>query len=176
MKLIPPNVSEFDGSCDGCLPGPRPRGHAGPGQSTVTPNQQFGDMMQFISGLLPLLGTMPCKRACSESLSPVRRNPVTPVQKAHVSPSLSPVPAADSELQSCLSDFVAVKGIDLTVSEEALMALNLMPDIIPEVPVQHLCDITHAMEGQALKLHVFCHGWNAHLEEKKEKRRRIANN
>jgi hypothetical protein len=147
------------------LPGPRPRGRAGSGQSTVTPNQQFGDMMQFISELLPLLSSMSRKRACSESSSPVRHNPVTPVWKAHVSPPLSPVPAADSELRSCLSDFAAMKGIDLTSCEEVLMALDLTPDIIPEVPVQRLCDITHATEGQVLKLHVFCCGWNARLEQ-----------
>jgi len=172
-KLVPPNISEFDGSRDGRLPGPRPRGRAGPGLSAATPNQQLGDMMQFISGLLPLLGNMSRKRARSESSSPIRRSPVTPVRKAPVSPPLSPIPTANSELRSCLSDFAEAKGIDLTVCEESLTALDLTPDIIPDVPVQRLCDITHATEGQILKLHVFCRGWNARLEEKKEKRRRI---
>ena len=172
-KLVPPNISEFDGSRDGRLPGPRPRGCAGPGVSTTFPNQQLGDVMQVISGLLPLLGGMFRKRAHSESLSPICRNPVTPVRKAHMSPPLSPIPMANSELRSCLSDFAEAKGIDLTACEEALATLDLTPDIIPDVPVQRLCDITHATEGQIFKFHVFCHGWNARLEEKKEKRRHI---
>ncbi|EDR02051.1 uncharacterized protein LACBIDRAFT_332644 [Laccaria bicolor S238N-H82] len=92
---------------------------------------------------------------------------------APMSLPLSPIPTANSELRSCLSDFAEAKGIDLTACEEALTALDLTPDIIPDVPVQRLCDITHATEGQILKLHVFCRGWNARLEEKKEKRRRI---
>ena len=85
----------------------------------------------------------------------------------------SPFSQADSELRSCLSDFAETKGIDLTACEVALTTLDLTPDITPDVPVQHLCDITHATEGQILKLHVFCHGWNACLEEKKEKQPRI---
>ena len=172
-KLVPPNISEFDGTRDGRPPGPRPRGRAGPGVSTTFPNQQLGDVMQVISGLLPLLGGMSRKRARSESLSPIRSNPVTPVRKARMSPPLSPIPTANSELRSCLSDFAEAKGIDLTACEEALATLDLTPDIIPDVPVQRLCDITHATEGQIFKFHVFCRGWNARLEEKKEKRRRI---
>ncbi|KIJ96371.1 hypothetical protein K443DRAFT_107389, partial [Laccaria amethystina LaAM-08-1] len=172
-KLVPPNISEFDGSRDGRLPGPRPRGRAGPGLSATAPNQQLGDMMQFISGLLPLLGKVSRKRAHSESSSPIRCSPFTPVRKAPISPPLSPIPTANSELRSCLSDFAEAKGIDLTACEEALTALDLTPDIIPDVPVQRLCDIAHATEGQILKLHAFCRGWNARLEKKKEKRRRI---
>ena len=90
-----------------------------------------------------------------------------------MSPPLSPIPTANSELRSCLSDFTEAKGIDLTACEEALATLDLTLDIIPDVPVQHLCDITHAMEGQIFKFHVFCRGWNARLEEKKEKQHRI---
>jgi hypothetical protein len=97
-KLVPPNISEFDGSRDGRLPGPRPRGRAGPGLSATAPNQQLGDMMQFISGLLPLLGKVSRKRAHSESSSPIRCSPFTPVRKAPISPPLSPIPTANSEL------------------------------------------------------------------------------
>lgn len=55
------------------------------------------------------------------------------------------------------------------------MVLELTPDIIPEVPVTRLFEVTGAVEGRIRKLQSYCKDWNAHLLAKKAqvKRRRL---
>jgi hypothetical protein len=57
------------------------------------------------------------------------------------------------------------------------MERELTPDIIPDVPVDHLCAITGVVEGRIRKFQVYCKRWNARLDAKREehaeKRRRI---
>jgi len=77
------------------------------------------------------------------------------------------MPAPTSELQVCLADFARIKNVDIMGSEPALNALDIMPDIIPHVPVARLCDITGAVEGQIYKFQAFCRDWSHRLEEKK---------
>lgn len=78
----------------------------------------------------------------------------------------SPIPGRNAEIRSCLTDFASVKGIDITGCEERLMALDLTPDIVPDVPVERLCSVTGALEGQLRKFQNFCKEWNARLDEK----------
>ncbi|KDQ54005.1 hypothetical protein JAAARDRAFT_49588 [Jaapia argillacea MUCL 33604] len=65
------------------------------------------------------------------------------------------------------TDFLKLKGIDLTNSETALMELELTLDIVADVPVAHLCKVMGAVEGCVQKFQVFCKEWNSRLEEKK---------
>jgi len=77
------------------------------------------------------------------------------------------MPALTSELQVCLADFACIKNVDIMGSEPALTTLDLMPDIIPRVPVAHLCDVIGAVEGQIYKFQAFFRDWSECLEEKK---------
>jgi hypothetical protein len=129
---------------------------------------------------LPLLGNLSGKRA--RSPSPVKAAPLvapqTPIRNKHLpSPPISPFPSVGSELRACLSDFAEAKGIDLTACEDALLSLELTPDIIPLVPVEQLCSVTGAIEGRIRKLQLFCTEWEVCLQEKRAhldaKRQRI---
>jgi len=51
--------------------------------------------------------------------------------------------------------------------EDSLMVLELTPDIIPDVPVVRLCEVTGAVEGRIRKLQSYCKDWYAHLLAKK---------
>jgi len=67
-------------------------------------------------------------------------------------------------------------GFDLTDCEDTLMQRKLTPDIIPEIPVDHLCTITGAVEGRVRRFRAYCQLWSARLDSKRaeyaEKRRR----
>jgi len=66
-------------------------------------------------------------------------------------------------------DFLRIKDIDLTACEAALATLDLTPDIIHEVPVPRLCEVTGAVEGQLWKFQSFCREWTERLDEKKRR-------
>jgi hypothetical protein len=72
------------------------------------------------------------------------------------------------ELHSCIGDFLRSKGIDLMASDPVLMALELIPDIVADVPVARLCEVMGAIEGRVHKFQVFCKEWNTRLEDKKQ--------
>lgn len=79
----------------------------------------------------------------------------------------SPIPKHDEELHSCLVDFLRLRRIDFLAFEDSLSKLDLTPDIIGDVPVERLCEITGAVEGKVRKLQRFCSDWIARLEEKR---------
>ena len=81
--------------------------------------------------------------------------------------AVSPLPDAGSELRSCLEDFARVKGIDLIQHEAVLARLDLTPDILPDVPITRLCELTGAVEGQLWKLQVYCKEWYTRLQKKR---------
>lgn len=85
---------------------------------------------------------------------------------------LSPPPAPGSELHACLSDFAKAMDIDLSGCEDSLMVVEFTPDIIPDIPVARLCEITGVVEGRLRKLQTFCKGWNSHLLAKKAQTKR----
>jgi hypothetical protein len=73
------------------------------------------------------------------------------------------------ELHSCIGDFLRSKGIDLMASDPVLMALELIPDIVADVPVARLCEVMGAIEGRVCKFQVFFKEWNTCLEDKKRR-------
>ncbi|KAJ7831762.1 hypothetical protein B0H14DRAFT_2365025 [Mycena olivaceomarginata] len=168
--LSAPNIPDFDGPRDGRISNVKSRGRSGPHSSQASSSSSSNDTNSLLmAALIPLIGGLSRKR--SRSPSPKRT-------AAQVSPPLSPMPASGAELRSCLSDFAEMKGVDMMASEDALLALDLTPDIIPSVPVNRLSKLTGAVEGRVLKLQAFCTEWQARLDAKKnrqvEKRPRIA--
>ncbi|GBE80911.1 hypothetical protein SCP_0306320 [Sparassis crispa] len=75
--------------------------------------------------------------------------PSTPIwhTSLHSPPSTLGMPHDAADLHSFLVAFLEKKGIDMLSSEDALAAQELTPDIIPEVPLAHLCELTGAVEG-----------------------------
>jgi hypothetical protein len=72
------------------------------------------------------------------------------------------------ELHACLADFKRFKSIDLTSHENALAALELTPDILSDVPVARLGEVTGVVEGKLWKLQAFCKEWSKRQEVKRQ--------
>jgi len=169
---------EFDGIRDGRLSSSvKARGRSGP-RRALTPPPVSDPATLLVTAMIPFLTGLASGSASSwtgsafGSLS-TPHPPVTPARSHVPEPSVSvvfsPMPTPSSELHVCLADFLRLKNIDLTASESALAALDLTPDIIPQVPVARLCDVIPVVEGQAYKLKAFCKGWTERLEEKKRR-------
>ncbi|KIK42782.1 hypothetical protein CY34DRAFT_68804, partial [Suillus luteus UH-Slu-Lm8-n1] len=168
-KHEPPSTIDFDGVRDGHLLASKPRGRHGPyGQAVSAPSSNDATTL-LMAAMLPLLTNLSQKRTRSVSSTPPRRSR----QRMEI-PALSPLPAAGSELHTCLCDFAEASGIDIMICEDTLMALELTPDVIPDVPVARLCELTDIVEGRIRKFQAYCKTWNARLDLKKaEKRQRI---
>ena len=130
----------------------------------------------LMAAIIPLLTTLSQKHPRSRSRSR-SHSPSTPRRAKLASLPLSPLPRQGSELRTCLSDFLAASGLDLTDCEDSLMERELTPDIIPDIAFDHLCTITGAVEGRIRKFQAYCKLWNACLDTKKgeyaEKRKQI---
>jgi len=140
--------------------------------------------MLLMAAIIPLLTSMtsqshkrprsPLPLASFAPITPVH----TPVRKAaSVATPFSPLPGVGSELRACLSDFTETSGFDMTGCKESLADLELTPDIIPDVPVARLCEVTGTVKGRLRKFQAYCKTWNTRFQMKKaqcgEKRQRL---
>ncbi|KAJ7725512.1 hypothetical protein DFH07DRAFT_853905 [Mycena maculata] len=80
---------------------------------------------------------------------------------------MSPFAEPGSELHVCLLDFLKHKKIDLLHLETVFSELELTPDIITEVPMACLREISGMVEGRLWKFKIFCHDWTERLDEKR---------
>jgi hypothetical protein len=169
-KNEPPNTVDFDGVRDGHLQASKPHGR----NTSHAQGNATTEATSLLMAIMPLITGISQKRLCSPSLdTSLIRPPTTPLcgsQEASV--PLSPLPASGSKLWVCLSDFIAAMGINLTGCEDSLMVLEFTPDIIPDIPVAHLCEIMGAVEGHLWKLQTFCKDWNNCLLAKKAQMKR----
>lgn len=156
--------------CDGHLLTSKPRGRHGPyGQAVSAPSSNDATTL-LMAAMLPLLTNLSQKRTHSVSSTPPQRSR----QRMEI-PALSPLPAAGSELHTCLCNFTEASGIDIMICEDTLMALELTPDVIPDVPVARLCELTDIVEGRIRKFQAYCKTWNARLDLKKAEKRQCIN-
>ncbi|KAJ7880688.1 hypothetical protein B0H13DRAFT_2345482 [Mycena leptocephala] len=171
----PPNTVEFDGIRDGGIS--RPRGRGGPRTYGAGPSGGEGGntASMVLAAVLPLLQNLAPKadplKTPPRSILPVAF-PTTPRKYG----LLSPIPTTSSELHVCLDDFLKLKGINLLEIESALAALSLTPDIIANVPVLRLLEITKAAEGHLWGFQAFCREWSGRLEEKKRRLALVSSN
>ncbi|KAG6823841.1 hypothetical protein H0H92_008914, partial [Tricholoma furcatifolium] len=166
-KSMPPNVPEFDGAHDGGNDTPQPCGRNGlfpiPLPST---SGSINNNTLLITALIASL-KRGCSRSCSHS--PSHAGPSAPVK--HCCEELavfSSSPEPGTEIDACLQDFAHVKKIDMIGTVLSLQELELTPDIISQVPVSRLCEVTKAWEGHVIKLQQFCTSWQARYEVKLE--------
>ncbi|KAJ6601564.1 hypothetical protein B0H10DRAFT_1823908, partial [Mycena sp. CBHHK59/15] len=124
------------------------------------------DTTALLTALLPILQTLSLQNKTPPRTTLPRAFPTTP--RKPTSP-VSPIPTPSSELHSCLESFFKAKGINLLEAESALAAVGLTPDIISNVPVSRLGEITGAVEGHLWGLQSFSREWSARLQEKKRR-------
>ncbi|KAH8832105.1 hypothetical protein DL96DRAFT_1706489 [Flagelloscypha sp. PMI_526] len=174
-KNEPPNSIDFDGVRE-----VRPRGRNGPCTANLANSSPTADLGALLMAATVLLLTnLLSQQTASMSAAALPSTPsqmgdlcalpCTPGTVARIPPATppSPIPAKGDELKECLFDFFAHKEIDLRGSFSALSALDLMPDILYDVPVERLVEITGGIEGQIHKLRIFSKSWSEHLEEKR---------
>ncbi|KAK7688692.1 hypothetical protein QCA50_008230 [Cerrena zonata] len=146
----PPNTIEFDSVVDGRLIAPKPRGRLGPRSHSNENLQPTVDPTALLmTAMLPMLTNLAERHGSQHAPLP------------STSPVHQPDPKAQEQLRLCLRDFKLQKGIDFTMYEDRLARLDYTPDIIPEVDVAVLRDLTGAVDGQVLKLRVFCRDWKS---------------
>ncbi|KAG6846921.1 hypothetical protein H0H93_011079 [Arthromyces matolae] len=161
-KSMPPNIPEFDGARDGGDGAPRTRGRTGP--FSTSSSSASGPVDQSTLLFSALIASL--QRGRSRSRSP---RPSTPVKRRREETMVfSSPPEAGTEIEACLRDFAKDKAIDMIGAGSTLRDLELTPDIIPQVPVARLCEITEAHEGRVLKLQQFCTQWQTRYEAKLE--------
>ena len=124
-------------------------------------------------GLLPLLSAAlvgqqlaaPSSQAAAYALS---RPPSTPSRHVRTPPPpSSPMPPHAEELRHFLEALRIKKGIDLRESEHQLALLEYTPDILPDVPLDRLKEVTGAVDGRVLKLQAFAREWNERQAQKR---------
>ncbi|KAJ7229586.1 hypothetical protein C8J57DRAFT_1251772 [Mycena rebaudengoi] len=158
----PPNTVDFDGLRDGRLTSTRPRGRGGP-RAAASGGASSDATAILLAAMLPIISNLSSKPSMTDPTE--RAVPGTPM-KATLAP-LSPVPALGSELHACLTDFLWVKDIDILAAETSLSNLDLTPDIIPQVPMARLVEITGVIEGRLWKFQSFCRDWTDRCRGKK---------
>lgn len=138
----------------------KPRGRVGPrnsrGRGSGSPSTASDTTTLLLAAMLPIINNLAPKAHTSAADLPATppRAPIQPTMPATPTKPLaplSPVPNTASELHACLADLLKVKGIDLVGAEAVFANLDLTPDIILEVPVARLCEITGALEGRVWK-------------------------
>lgn len=163
-KHEPPNTVEFDGVRDGRSSVSKPRGRTGPRSSSES-NSASDPTTVLLAAMLPIIANMSQQRTPGTATPP--STPTRPAAGKSLSPS-SPIPVAGTELHACLVDFHRAKGIDLIGHEGSLAELDLTPDILSDIPVTRLGQITGAVEGKLYKLQAFCKEWSNRLEVKRQ--------
>ena len=152
----PPNHAEFDSVVEGRLAIPRARGRLGPrtlSNENLPPQPSVDSNTLLAMAILPALTNLTQQQRCNHSLLPQQAIP-TPGPSTY-----APDPKACEQLHRCLEDFKEQKGIDFTMFVDDLARLDYTPDIIPEVDIGALRDITKGVNGQILKFRVFCRDW-----------------
>lgn len=150
----------------------KPRGRTGPHVAVQPAPAQTSNSDVLLAAMIPFLTTMATN--ASAMVTPMRKStapePMTPT-KVRVTKMIpvprSPVPNHGDELHQFLLDLVQARKIDILDKEAALNALDLTPDIIPDIPLTRFCDLTGLVEGGALKAQKYCREWYARLEEKR---------
>ncbi|KAF8834082.1 hypothetical protein BDN67DRAFT_1016881 [Paxillus ammoniavirescens] len=159
-KHEPPNTIDFDGLCDGCLDVAKPRGRMGPHPPIPSTSASSNTTTMLLTAVTSLVAS---QLATKHVTNPSLALPSTPSHCRHhdVSTPLSPTPVVGTEVDSCLQDFLAQKGINLCDAKDVLTEFGLTPDILSDVPVSRFCDLLGTVEGRALKLQAFSRVWSS---------------
>jgi hypothetical protein len=152
---------DFDGVPDGRMSVSKPHSRTGPRSSPGSTNA-LDPTALLVTAMLPFIANM------SQNQSSPLPTPSTPARSAVGLPS-SPIPIPGSELHACLVDFNNAKGIDLIDHESVLANLDLTPDILSDIPVARLGQVTGVVEGKLWKFQAFCKEWNEWLAAKKQR-------
>lgn len=168
-KRVPPNSDEFDGTRGSehiaVMGGSRARGRHGP-------SSPFDPSMMML-GYFPWMAALAANQqmAATAGMAPIAHSathpPQTPRHSHHQSPPSSPMPPRGSELHHFLVALDTKKNVNMLAYEEQLMALDFTPDILPEVPVSRLKEITGAVDGTVMKMQLFAKEWVARQVEKR---------
>lgn len=94
--------------------------------------------------------------------------PQTPSRRQYRTPPTSPLPPRAEEIHQFLVALLAKRDVDLLSCEAALTAQDFTPDILPDVTLARLIEVTGAVEGRVMKMRQFAKEWVARQQEKRK--------
>lgn len=183
-RFVPPNVAEFDGpqGLGTAVSKPRGRGPAQRAPSTATtPSTSSDATAMLMAAMVPLLVSL------TRSVGPPA-GPAPPVSPPSIAVNIPDVATDANALEpgepgiasgflflpshtlDCLLAFKDETGINILEKAAALDHRDLTPDIIPEVPHDHLAGVLGVSEGKTLKFQLFCRRWAREFSRKQKEK------
>ncbi|KAK7445994.1 hypothetical protein VKT23_014617 [Stygiomarasmius scandens] len=160
----PPNTEEFDIVRNG-RPLARARGRTGPYAAQTQPPTTDITAAALLVLTVKSLGD---RFEDSSSRRRRRRSPSPPSSAPPSSPpKVDSVTDIESIIRTCPDKFFLEHHCDLRGSLDELKKLEFTPDVIPDVTVTQLVQVTQASEGAVIKFQRFCRD----TMEKKKRRR-----
>lgn len=145
------------------MPLPKPRGVQGPHAMPTNENSglDFSALLtQFAGPVVKSLAT----------IAMTHLSPSSPVPGPSSERLSSPPPAIEDELVSCLHAFGASRKISDVIRDTAIANLDeaaFTPDIMGEVDVGRLKELTGLAEGHTIALRKFARQWCGKIEAKR---------
>ena len=141
--------------------------HHAPGHSLGVSGALAGDVLSItpIQSMVYVPRAAICFYGAPSSLL-FRIHATNSILSPFPTPLTSPLPVQHDELHQLAVALLAKHNIDLLPCKAALTALDFMPDILPEVPLKCLVDVTSAVKGKVMKLQQFAKEWVSRQEEK----------
>ncbi|KAG9082345.1 hypothetical protein FRC06_005111 [Ceratobasidium sp. 370] len=161
---IPPQIPEFVATQDPGGPSTSRSRHAAPASNTST--AEVGTLVSSIMAPVAasLAGVMSAMaRAPNVPAPPVLSVP-TPIPPTSMSrlvrtPPLIPNPTPEALISTCLDAFLEHTGIDFSGRKEYLVHNLLTPNLISDVPFEHLLAKLGAPVGHVVQYRQFCYDW-----------------
>ncbi|KAG8718744.1 hypothetical protein FRC09_012180 [Ceratobasidium sp. 395] len=177
-RHAPPNAAEFDGNQGNGTVAPKPRGRVPAAAAQVpAPSSSSDASSLLVAAMIPLLTSLTQSAMGSAHAAPPpdprpapEPVPRAPVQAPAPTPALPEVKFTEAHILDCILAFKEESGIDLGDKVAALQHRDLTPDLIREVPLEHLATVLGVSEGKAIKYHIFCRHWvhGVRLKQKAE--------
>ncbi|KAF8701569.1 hypothetical protein RHS03_06503, partial [Rhizoctonia solani] len=174
----PPNVAEFDGH-QGLGPAttkPCGRGSASTIASPATPTTLLDPTAMFMAAMVPLLVSLtqtiaphptPQVEEKVAKVAVVLADDLTDTDEPGVATGFTFLP---SHTFNCVLTFKLDTGINLVDKVAALDHCNLTPDIIPEVPHEHLAGVLGVSEGKTIQFQLYCRQWAKDFSHKRKEK------
>ncbi|EUC63107.1 hypothetical protein RSOL_479280, partial [Rhizoctonia solani AG-3 Rhs1AP] len=177
-RHVPPNVPEFDGPHGLGPTTTRPRGRGSATQAApvaAPPTSPSNPSSIFIAALLPLILSL-TQSAIPRPLAPVpapvasildnTSSTIEPLSELPEPGIATSFPFLPTHTMECILAFKDEVGVDIIDKLGVLDHRDLTPNIIHEVPHEHLAGILGLSEGKAIKFQMFCRWWTREFSQK----------
>ncbi|KAG8728682.1 hypothetical protein FRC11_010433 [Ceratobasidium sp. 423] len=180
-RYVLPNVHDFDDAHDLGPATAKPHGHGSASQASSIPaapptSTSSDPSAIFMAAMLPLILSLTQSisphplvpvPAPSPLVMPMSRDALLTIEGPPFEPGITTdFPFLPTHTLECVLAFKEDVGINIVHKVDALDHHDLTPNIIHEVPHEHLAGIPGLSEGKAIKFQLFCHQWTKEFSQK----------